>query len=194
MTQRQKLLILGAGGHGKAVAEAAFFSGKWQEIAFVDDCWPEKNSVFGLAIVSNIVGLAKMASGWTAAIPAVGNNALRQQWMHAIKSTGISVATVIHPTASVSPSAIIGSGTAIMALAMIGVDVKMGEGVIINAHSTVDHDVTLGDFVHLGVGTHLAGGVKIGNNCWLQVGSCAGYRVILEDNHVCSPGTIFSSS
>ena len=193
MIKRQKLLILGAGGHGKAVAEAALLSGKWHDVAFVDDCWPQRSTVFGINVVSNIEGLPQIASDWTAAIPAIGNNALRQQWMRVISSVNMPIATVIHPSACVSSSAIIGNGLAIMALAMVGVDVKMGQGVIINAHSTVDHDVVLGDFVHLGVGTHLAGGVKVGDNSWLQVGSCAGYRVVLADNHICNPGTIFSA-
>lgn len=193
MTQRQKLLILGAGGHGKAVAEAALLSGKWHDIAFVDDCWPHKSTVFGINIVSNIEGLTQIASEWTAATPAVGNNALRQQWMRVINSVNMPMATVIHPSACVSSSAIIGSGTAIMALAMIGVDVLIGECSIINAHSTVDHDVRLGDFVHLGVGVHLAGGVQVGSNVWLQVGCCVGYGVVVADNEIRMPGTVLCS-
>ena len=40
----KKLLILGAGGHGKAVAEAAKLNKEWTHIAFIDDRWPHDRS------------------------------------------------------------------------------------------------------------------------------------------------------
>jgi len=184
------LLILGAGGHGKALAEAALLSKTWGKVAFIDDRWPDLQSFFGLPVLSNIAGLPEIASQWTAGIPGVGNNSLRKKWLQIIRDTGLNLATVIHPSASVSSTANIGDGTAIMALAMVGVDVQIGEGSIINAHSTVDHDVILADFAHLGVGVHLAGGVQIGSSAWLQAGSCAAYRVVVADDEICEPGTI----
>ena len=93
---------------------------------------------------------------------AVGNNALREQWMEAVRAVGLPLTTVIHPQACVSPSAQVGEGCAIMALAMVGVDVRIGSGAIVNAHATVDHDASLGDFAHLGVGVQIAGGVHVG--------------------------------
>lgn len=184
------LLILGAGGHGKAVAEAALLSGDWDSIAFVDDRWPSLQEFFGWPVVSNAVNLSEIAPAWVFAIAAVGNNLLREQWLQTIRATGLKLATVIHPAASVSLSAQVGQGSAIMALAMVGTDAQLGEGVIVNAHATVDHDAKLGDFAHLGVGVHLAGGVQIGNHAWLQAGSCAGYHVVVPDRMVCKPGTI----
>jgi sugar O-acyltransferase (sialic acid O-acetyltransferase NeuD family) len=184
------LLILGAGGHGKVVAEAALLSRTWEKVAFVDDRWPELQSCFGLPVLSNIAGLFEIAPLWTAGISAVGNNILRKQWLQKIRESALDLGTVIHPTASVSPTANIGGGTAIMALAMVGVDAQIGEGSIINAHSTVDHDAKLGDFVHLGVGVHLAGEVQIGSNVWLKVGCCVSYQVIVAEGAVCGPGTV----
>lgn len=187
------LLILGAGGHGKAVAEAALLSKAWQNVAFVDDRWPELQAVFGLPVLSNIEGLSTIASQWTAGIPAVGNNVVRKNWVQIIRDSGLGLATVIHPSACVSSTAKIGAGTVIMALAMVGVDVQVGEGSIINAHSTVDHDAQLKDYAHLGVGVHLAGGVQVGLSAWLQAGSCAGYLAVVADGEVCRPGTQLSS-
>lgn len=51
------LLIIGAGGHGKAVAEAALLSGEWQRIAFADDRWPELRETFGWPVVCDVTGL-----------------------------------------------------------------------------------------------------------------------------------------
>nr|WP_269137873.1 acetyltransferase [Pseudomonas sp. MMS21 TM103] len=183
-------MIIGAGGHGKAVAEAALLSGEWQRIAFADDRWPELCETFGWPVVANVAGLAALEAQVAGAIAAVGNNAVREQWVKAIRAAGLPLVTVMHPRACVSAAATIGAGTAIMALAMVGVDATIGEAAIVNANATVDHDACLGNFAHLGVGVQLAGGVKIGARAWLQAGCSAGYQVVVHDGVVCAPGTV----
>lgn len=184
------LLIIGAGGHGKAVAEAALLSREWQRIAYVDDRWPELSESFGWPVVTDLAGLAALEIQVAGAIAAVGNNAAREQCVKAIHAAGLPLVTVVHPRACASPAATIGAGTAIMALAMVGVDAVIGEAAIVNAHATVDHDASLGSFAHLGVGVQLAGGVKIGAWARLQAGCSAGYQVVIGDGVVCAPGTV----
>lgn len=114
--------------------------------------------------------MGEVARKVDAAIVAVGNNGLREQWLATIQQEGFPLATVVHPAASVSASTELGAGSTIMALAMVGVDVQVGYGAIVNAHATVDHDAYLGELSHLGVGVHLAGGVRVGARAWLQAG------------------------
>lgn len=140
--------------------------------------------------MSDVAGLASLEIQVAGAIAAVGNNAVREQWVKAIRAAGLPLVTVVHPRACVSPAATIGEGSAIMALAVVGVDAVIGEGAIVNAHATVDHDASLGDFAHLGVGVQLAGGVRIGARAWLQAGCSAGYRVVVADGTACAPGTV----
>ena|SRR3990167_4187069 len=187
------LVVIGAGGHGKAVAEAALLSGEWQGIAFVDDRWPELGESFGWPVVTDVAGLVALEIQVAGAIAAVGNNAVREQCVEAIHAAGLPLVTVVHPRACVSAAATIGAGTAVMALAMVGVDAVIGEGAIVNANATVDHDASLGDFAHLGVGVQLAGGVKVGARAWLQAGCSAGYRVVVGDGVVCAPGTVLQA-
>ena len=184
------LLVLGAGGHGKAVAEAALLSGEWKRICFIDDRWPVMKECMDLPVVSNLQGLSDVAAD--AAIAAVGNNVLRQKWSALIRRCGLELATVIHPRACVSTRAIIGDGSAIMAQAVLGVDVQLGEGVVVNAGAIVDHDACLGPYAHLGVGVSLAGGVQIGAQAWLQAGCSAGYATVVADAAVFGPGESLS--
>lgn len=191
--KERTLLVIGAGGHGKAVAEAALLSGEWQAVKFADDRWPELKESFGCPVISNLAGLADIAATVDAAIAAVGNNAVREQWCESIVAAGLQLATVIHPRAFVSATATLGAGTAVMAMAMVGVDAVLGRGVIVNAGAIVDHDASLDEFAHLGVGVQLAGGVKVKARAWLQAGCCAGYGVIVAEAEVLAPGTVLSS-
>lgn len=187
MSQLRKLLVLGAGGHGKAVAEAALLSGEWQQVVFLDDRWSELKVVCGLPVVGGLSHLAENAGATDGAIVAVGNNCLRRAWQEKITAAGISLACVVHPRACVSASASIGPGSVIMSLAVVGAEARLGQGVIINAGAVVDHDVTLDDYAHLGVGVCLAGGVMVGEAAWLQAGCSAGYGVVIEPGLVIKP-------
>lgn len=183
------LLILGAGGHGKAVAETALLSGVWQRVLFVDDRWPELQESFGLPVVSDVAGLAQLVTSVQGAIVAVGNNQMREQWCAVIEQVGIELVSVVHPRAYVSRSVTLGAGTAIMASAVVGVDAQVGRAAIINANATLDHDAVLGDFAHLGVGVQIAGGVRVGARAWLQAGCSAGYNVVVPEAENVPAGT-----
>ena len=187
MTDRT-LLIVGAGGHGKAVAEAAILGREWSRVLFVDDRWPELKQCSGWPVVSNLEGLSAAAPLVDGAIVAIGNNELREHGVNAVCRSGIPLSSVIHPRAFVSPSARIGIGSAVMTMAVVGTDAVVDMAAIINAGATVDHDAVLEDFAHLGVGVQLAGGVRIKARAWLQAGCSAGYGVVVPERAVVAPG------
>jgi len=183
------LLIVGSGGHGRAVAEAAAMTKEWADIVFVDDAFPAQQQSGGWQVVGSTAQLAELAGNCGAAIVAIGNQAVRQRLLDTLAQAGIPLATIVHPRAWVSDHATVGEGTAIMAGAVVGAHARTGRGVIVNANATADHDVVLGDFAHLGVGVQLAGGVVVEDRAWLQAGSCAGYRVRVEADAVLPPGS-----
>ena len=189
MSSLRTLLVLGAGGHGKAVAEAALLSGEWQRVCFLDDRWPQLEVACGIDVIGDLDSLLEPGLSVAGGIAAVGNNSLREAWVERIKAAGIEVVSIVHPRAWISPSAHIGQGVAVLAMAVIGTDARLGRGAIVNAGAVVDHDVCIGDFAHLGVGVNLAGGVHIGASAWLQAGCNAGYGVSVASGDVVAPGT-----
>lgn len=189
METKRNLVIVGAGGHGRAVAEAAALDGAWSEIIFVDDSYPEQSVSGAWKIAGHPTQLGTLASPGDAFIVAIGNQGVRERLMLSLLQLGIPLATIIHPRAYVSPYATVGEGCAIMAGAVVGTAARLGRGVIINANATVDHDASVGDFSHLGVGVQLAGGVVIEERVWLQAGACAGYRVRVPSDTTIEPGT-----
>lgn len=188
MQKRGVLLIVGAGGHGRAVAEAAELSGTWADVVFADDGFPGVRQSGSWQVVAHASALAELAGRCDAAIVAIGNQGVRERLSTVLEAQGIPLATVVHPRAWVSGHAIVGEGTAVMAGAVVGACARIGRGAIVNANATVDHDAELGDFAHLGVGVQLAGGVRIGARAWLQAGTCAGYRVQVAEEAVVPPG------
>lgn len=188
----KSLLVLGAGGHGQAVAEAALLRGEWESVIFLDDAWPQTTQALGCRVVGKVADIGQFAAQCQGAIAAVGNNAVREQWMALINQAGIELVSVVHPKAWISPTAKLGVGSAVMAGAVIGTAAEVGKGVIVNANATVDHHVRMEELSHIGVGVQLAGGVQVGARAWLQAGSCCGYHVVVEPGAVYGPGTVLS--
>jgi sugar O-acyltransferase (sialic acid O-acetyltransferase NeuD family) len=184
------LLVLGAGGHGKSIADSALSAGEWTSVLFLDDAWPQVTEALGCEVVGKVADLALVADRGQGAIAAVGNNSVREEWIGVIERAGIELVSIVHPSAWVSSSATLGAGTAVMAGAVVGTGSAVGRGVIINANATVDHDVVMEELSHIGVGVQLAGGVRIGARAWLQAGSCCGYHVDVEAGARLGPGTV----
>lgn len=191
MTQKTRLLILGAGGHGCSVAEAASLSGQFEVVGFLDDALPAGHIVMGHPVLGPLASWGTHVDTAQQAIVAIGNNTLRAALVEQLAQGGMVLATVVHPKAFVSPSATVGQGSAIMAGAMVGTEAQLGKGAIVNTGAVIDHHAVVEDFGHLGVGVVMAGGTRLGRAAWLQAGCAAGYGVAIPAGHVAAPGTAF---
>lgn len=140
----KKLIILGAGGYGRTVADMARQLG--YNVAFLDD------GQTGPSILGKCAEYRQFADADTEFYPGIGNNQARLAWIRRLREENIPVATLIHPTAYVSPKAAVGTGTAVLPMAMIGTDVTIREGCIINMGAIVDHGCVLENGVHLAPG------------------------------------------
>lgn len=183
-----RLLIIGAGGHGRSIAELAELSGQYGSVAFLDDSWQPQSGPQS-KIIGRVEHLMQHKASFTHAVIGIGNNAVREKLHHQVLVAGLEPATLLHPMAWVSPGARIGRGSVVFAGVVIGAGVRIGEGAIVNCNSTVDHDGVVDDFSHLGVGVHLAGGCHIGKGAFVQAGSCGGFGAVAEPFTVYAPGS-----
>jgi UDP-3-O-[3-hydroxymyristoyl] glucosamine N-acyltransferase len=122
------------------------------------------------------------------AVVAIGNNSLRQKLFGQIHEAGFALASVVHPSAVVSPRAHLGEGVAVLAGAIVGTEAVLGRGVIVNCGAVVDHHAKVQDFGHLGVNACMAGGSVLGALAWMQAGSAIGYGVVIKPGIVLKPG------
>jgi len=167
----KQLLILGAGGHGKVMAEVAEACGEWKQIAFLDDRYASLNGKLRWPVLDAIRHANRFVSTYSHVAVAVGDSALRLGWLTMLDSHGFLTPSLIHPTAWVSPSAVLGDGCVVMANATVQADVHMGKGCIVNSGASVDHDCNLADGVHICPGVSLGGDVNVGKSSWLGIGS-----------------------
>lgn len=183
------LLIVGAGGHGRSVAEAVLMVGQFNLVGFLDDgAFARGEGVWDLPVLGPANSFENYASHATHAVVAIGNNVLRQKLFARLQAAGFALASVIHPKAVVSPRALLGSGVVVMAGAIVGTEATLGQGAIINCGAVVDHHARVNEFGHLGVSACMAGGSVLGALAWMQAGSAIGYGVQIAAGTVLKPG------
>ncbi|MEJ2407232.1 MAG: acetyltransferase [Candidatus Thiodiazotropha sp.] len=167
----EKLLIVGASGHGKVVADAAMASGVWKDIAFLDDRFEEMKSVLGKPVIDCVDEAEKYRQAYINAVVAIGDNQRRLVVQQMLEESGYELATIIHPTAVIGVDVEIGTGTVVFANAVINVGTRLGKSCIVNTSASIDHDCLLGNGVHISPGTSVAGGVVIGHRTWVGIGA-----------------------
>lgn len=187
MTRGMALWILGAGGHGRVVADAARSQGGWSEILFFDDS-PRGEQVDGLRVAGGSSAFFEAAEA--ARIVAIGDNRCRDALSARCTAAGLMLATVVHGQACVSPGSVIGPGSFVAAMAVVGPGVRLGRACIVNTSASVDHDCILGDAVHVSPGAHLGGGVVVGHRTWVGIGAAIRHAEVIGDDAMVAAGAV----
>jgi sugar O-acyltransferase (sialic acid O-acetyltransferase NeuD family) len=173
---RHELWIVGAGGHGAVVAEAARAAG-WDSVAHFDDRWPAVTESRGWPVRGNLAELTARLTQFgpqsDGLVVAIGDNARRLELSLALAQAGAPLVTVVHPFSAVSPTAELGAGTVVLAGAVLNAGTRVGTACIVNTRASIDHDCTIGDGVHICPGVTLAGHVSVQDLAWMGIGSCA---------------------
>jgi acetyltransferase EpsM len=168
------VIIWGAGGHAKVVADIIRLEDVFEVAGFLDSIDVERRGENFCS--ANILGGAEQLEllrdqGVKHAIVAIGDNRARLRLADKFASSGFKLAVAIHPRAIVATDAKIGAGTVIAAGAVVNPGCTIGRNVIINTAASVDHDCDIGDASHISPGAHIAGNVTIGSRAWVGLGA-----------------------
>lgn len=144
-----RLIILGSGGYGHTVEDMAIQLG--YECIFLDDSIADHP----LSSYMNYIDAN------TEFIPAFGNNALRLKWIEKLQDAKAKLATLIHPTAYISPTAEIGEGTVILPKVLVNTSVVIEKGCIINLGAIIDHGCIIEEGVHICLGAIVKGDNRV---------------------------------
>lgn len=191
----KEVIIIGAGGHAKVIADIVSCRGD-RVLGFLDDAG-HQNEVAGFPVLGT--GLDYVNYKNVEFVIGIGNAAVRRKIARQLGN--VNWYTAIHPAAVVSELGVsVGAGSVVMANAVINPGAVIGEHCIINTAAVVEHDNKIGDFAHISVGAKLAGTVTVGEDTWVGIGAvvsnnlriCGGCMVgagAVVVNSITEPGT-----
>lgn len=178
MTNEIPLLVLGAGGTAADVLE--FFTdatgpggARYRFLGLLDD----NPDLHGQSIGEHqVLGPLADVDRWPEAMVAdtLGSPGSHRRRAAIISRLDIGqdrFATLVHATAVVAESAVIGTGAIVYPHTMIGPGAQLGNHVIVLSHSVVNHDSRIGDYTILASHVAVAGRVTVGAGCYLGMGS-----------------------
>lgn len=185
----KKLALLGAGGHGKVVADLAQLSG-WKSVTFFDDSYPERQINGAWPIEGATQDLLLQLNHFDGVLVSIGDCDVRLNHHMVLKEAGAPLVSITHPNAVVSSYAKIGLGCVIMAGAVINFGATIGDACIVNTGATIDHDCQLANAVHICPGVNLSGEVSIAQASWVGVGSAIRQRIQIGSHVLIGAGSV----
>ena len=171
-----RILIMGAGAHGQALADLAGEDAAHSPVAFTDaDPALKGQSVLGLPVWGDdTAGVTAFQEGrCEGVLVGVGNTAMtaRQRVFDLAQAHGIPCPVLVHSRAVVAHSAVVGAGTVLFAGAVLAARVQVGRNAVLYSGAIVEHDGRLADHTYLGPGVILSGGVTVGTGAFLGAGA-----------------------
>jgi sugar O-acyltransferase (sialic acid O-acetyltransferase NeuD family) len=164
------VLVIGAGGHGKVVADILLSQGRCIR-GFLDDdpaTWGARQ--LGIPVLGEPEAYAEFDP--TGLILGVGEIGARREIVARLGCRAAHLwCNAIHPRATVARSVTLGRGIAVMAGAVVNPDATLGDHCIVNTGATVDHDCAIGAHAHIAPGAHLAGGIRVGCGAMVGIGA-----------------------
>lgn len=178
----KKVVIIGAGGHGKVIADIVRKSGDTVE-CFLDDAYTEDTDFYGSKILGKTEKYKDFSNCYF--IIAIGNNGIREKIANSLDCKWY---IAVHPSSQISDSVKIGEGTCVMANSVINADTVVGNHVIVNTASVIEHDCKIGDFCHISPKATICGLTTVGNNVWIGAGATVKNVLTVCDNTVIGVG------
>lgn len=182
----KSVVIIGASGHGKVVADIVIKSGD-HVVGFLDDHYPKSEKFVGFPIL----GVTDSYKNFNDVefVIAIGNAKVRENIAEQLN--GVTWYTAVHPSAVISNiDTKIAEGTVVMANAVINAGAYIGKHCIINTGAVVEHDNRIEDYVHVSVGAKLAGTVTVGKSTWIGIGTSVSNNIDICSDCMIGAGTV----
>ena len=171
----RRILIVGAGGHGKVVADVVRVGGAFEVAAFADESATQRDGdqYLGARVFAGDGALerARRELGLEWAIVAFGDCAARLGCCERLRAYGFEIGSAVHPRAVVADDVTIGAGTVVLAGAVVNTAARLGDAVIVNLGAIVDHDADLDDGVHVEPGAVIGARVRVGRATTVGMGA-----------------------
>ena len=166
---KEKLLLVGAGGFGRMVAELAM---RQYDCAFVDDGQAVGAEICGIPVVGGLANLPELRKEYGLLVVGIGNNQFRAKVYEKARALGYGFPNIIAPSAYISPYAKLGCGCVVLQNACVQNGASVGDGVLLNAGTEIHCDAAVGDYALIYTNSVVRTGATVGN--FARIGSnCA---------------------
>ena len=163
---KEKLLLVGAGGFGRMVAEQAMLQ---YDCAFVDDGQSVGTEICGIPVVGGLADLPELRKEYDLLVVGIGNNQFRAQVYEKAKVLGFAFPNIVAPSGYISPFAKVGCGCVVLQNTCIHNGASVGDGVLLNAGTEVHCDAAVGDYALIYTNSVVRTGATVGN--FARIGS-----------------------
>jgi sugar O-acyltransferase (sialic acid O-acetyltransferase NeuD family) len=170
--ETERILLYGAGGHGRVLLDAALSVGGFEICGFLDDD-PARHGteVHGIPVLGALDALDEERLATCRILLAMGDIPSRRRAADAAARIGGRFLTLVHPTAVIGRGVTLGEGAQVLPLAVVHTDARIGRHVIVNTAAVVEHDAVIGEHCHLSPGVRLGGGVEVGEDVHIGLGA-----------------------
>ena len=163
----EKLILIGAGGHSKSVADS-IDSEKYFLCGFVDE--NKTGTHMGKPIFGSRIEDVEDYRSYRYFV-SIGDIYAREQWYKQILALGLGTVNIIDSTALISQSAVLGTGNFVGKLAIINADAQVGDNNVINTKALIEHECTVGNHAHISTNATINGNVIVEDGAFLGSGS-----------------------
>ncbi len=193
----KRLLIVGAGGLGREVANWAIGDSKrnndWIIGGFLDD---NPNALYGKKTFIPLIGSVSgfIPSNGIYLVIAMGNPSVRRKLHEDLVAKGAQFANVIHPTAIVAEGVQLGAGVVVAPYSILSANSCICDGVVINYCAVIQHDAKVGRWSYISSHGNVGGGSDIGQEAVVGTHSVVPSCAHVPNNYIVSAGTVFASN
>jgi sugar O-acyltransferase (sialic acid O-acetyltransferase NeuD family) len=172
----RKIVIIGAGGHARDVLDVFearnAVAPEFELLGFVVEApWFRPDAVVnGRPVLGTLDWLAARA-GEVEAVCAVGDTALRRRLTAGALAAGVRFASVVHPSAQLTPRVTVSAGCVVGAGVVMTSNVRLAPHAHVNIGSTLAHDVRVDDYATVAPGVRLSGNVHVGEGANVGTGA-----------------------
>lgn len=187
----ERIILVGAGDHGRGVLEILRRMDAGIEVlGFVDDA-PDASSVDGVPVLGTTDWLVSKAGTLEAkALLALASPKAKRRLAAKLGAAGVRWGRAVHPRADLAPSVLLGEGAIVNAGAAIVYEARLGAHVTINLNATVGHHVRIGDFSTIAPGANVLGKVHVGEGCQIHANAVVLPAVSIGDGSVVGAGSV----
>lgn len=190
----EDIILLGGGGHCKSVIDTINKLGKYNIVGILDIKDKIGTKIYNIEIIGTDDELINHYNNGVKnafiSLGSIGDTRVRRKLNDNIKDVGMTLPSIIDPTAIIAENIKIGEGSFVGKGVILNCDSDIGANCIINSGVIVEHDCIIDDYAHIAPGATLSGGVNIGSDSHIGTNSAIIQNIVIGKNTIIGAGSV----